>query len=96
MLTLLAISRDPDWEVVIARLLGQSALSGAEVPLLTRVDAKSRANHASVVRLVTWETRFTPNMLPILRTAALDAALAHSVRPQRIRARASHPRSARR
>jgi hypothetical protein len=87
----LSASRDPQREEVIDAMLGHSNVDASQVPALARLDTKSPELHAAVVQMLAKQTRFSESMLPLLRTAALDAGLAADVRGQVVNALVSVP-----
>jgi putative membrane-bound dehydrogenase-like protein len=72
----------PDREAVIGALVGTSTLSPAVHSLLVELDSRGPEMHAAVAQLLAAESSLDPQLIPIVRSAALDATLDAEVRSQ--------------
>jgi putative membrane-bound dehydrogenase-like protein len=75
LLEVLATSRDSLRGPVLAALVGRAQLDEGSVALLAALDARGPALHSAVAKLLAGESTLAAALLPIARTAALDATL---------------------
>jgi putative membrane-bound dehydrogenase-like protein len=71
---------DPQRSALIDALIGTWELSPAAAPLLGQIDARGPAFHTAVAELLSGETTFGAQTLPLARAAVLDASLSAPVR----------------
>jgi glucose/arabinose dehydrogenase len=91
LLTALAAGQGERRAAAVDALLGHSDLSGVPAPLLAELDAASPELHAAVARLVAAQADVGDDLLPLVRSAALDAKLDAEVRGELLRAAGALP-----
>jgi hypothetical protein len=82
---------DAQRTALVDALVGTSQLAPASAPLLAQLDARGPAFHAAVAELLAGETSFSPQTLPLARTAVLDASLGADLRGRLLTALSQMP-----
>jgi hypothetical protein len=88
---MVALASDPQRSALVDALVGTSQISPAAVALLTPIDARGGAFHASVAELLAGETNFGAQTLPLARTAVMDASLDGALRGKLLTALSQMP-----
>jgi hypothetical protein len=91
LLTALASGPAARRTAAIDALLGHSDLEGVPAPMLAELDAAGPALHAGVARMVAAQAAIGDEVLPLVRSAALDSTLDAAVRGEVLRGASGLP-----